>query len=221
MPKLAADSISTIDALTTRQAARLMGLSVTSVQKLVDRGDFEAWVTAGGHRRIASASIQKFIGSRSLVQQQSNPPPTADMKILLVEDDPIQVKFFQTLLKQCQHTIELIVATDASTALIQLERNRPDVVVTDLMMKPFDGFHLIAAMQTDPAYYALDVIVFSSMSRAEADALGDIPQWVAFYQKPVSPERLLGYLDSMHTRVFKRNAVARLSDAATDAKGRP
>jgi CheY-like chemotaxis protein len=131
------------------------------------------------------------------------------MKILLVEDDPIQVRFFQTLLNRCNHSIELIVATDASTALIQLERNRPDLVVTDLIMKPFDGFHLIEAMQTEPAYYALDVIVFSCMSRAEADELGNIPDWVAFYQKPVNPDRLLGYLDSMHTRVFKRNAVVR------------
>jgi excisionase family DNA binding protein len=210
---------SATNSLTTRQAAKLMGISVTSVQKLVDRGDFEAWVTAGGHRRIASESIQKVIISRSISQTLGSTIATPDVKILLVEDDPVQVKFFQTILKRCNHPIELIVATDASTALIQLERNRPDLVVTDLIMKPFDGFHLIEAMQSDPAFYALDVIVFSCLSRAEAEERGSIPEWVAFYQKPVNPDRLLGYLDSMHTRVFKRNSVARPSVAAVESTG--
>ncbi len=98
-------------------------------------------------------------------------------------------------------------ATDASTALIQLERNRPDLVVTDLIMKPFDGFHLIEAMQNDPAYFALDALVFSCLTRAEAEERGTIPEWVAYYQKPVNPDRLLGYLDAMRTRVLKRNAA--------------
>ena len=196
-----------IGALTTREAARLMGISVTSVQKLVDRGEIEAWVTSGGHRRIARASIQRILGSSSLLLQQGSVLTTRATKILLAEDDPTQVRFFQTILTRCSHPIELIVATDASTALIQLERGRPDLVVTDLLMKPFDGFHLINVMQTDPVYYALDVIVLSCLTREEADSHGKIPEWVAYYQKPVSPDRILGYLDSMRTRVHKRDAT--------------
>jgi excisionase family DNA binding protein len=196
-----------IGALTTRDAATLMGISVTSVQKLVDRGDLEAWVTSGGHRRIARASIQRLLGSSSLLQQHESPLTTRATKILLAEDDSTQVRFFQTILTRCSHPIELIVATDASTALIQLERGRPDLVVTDLLMKPFDGFHLINVMQTEPVYYALDAIVLSCLTREEAEARGRIPDWVAYYQKPVNPDRILGYLDSMRTRVFKRDAT--------------
>ena len=131
------------------------------------------------------------------------------LKILLAEDDPIQVKFFQTITERFPHATDLIVAADASNALIQLERNRPDIVVTDLVMKPFDGFHLIQAMQTDPAYYSLDLIVLTAMTRAEALKLGSIPDWAAFYQKPVNPDRFLGYLDSMYTRVFKRESATK------------
>ena len=196
-----------IGAMTTREAATLMGISVTSVQKLVDRGDIEAWVTSGGHRRISRTSIQKIIGSTSLLHQKNPVHPTISTKILLAEDDPTQVRFFQTILTRCNHPLELIVATDASTALIQLERGRPDLVVTDLLMKPFDGFHLINVMQTDPVYYALDAIVLSALTREEAEERGSIPEWVTYYQKPVNPDRLLGYLDSMRTRVLKRNAA--------------
>lgn len=204
-----------IGALTTREAATLMGISVTSVQKLVDRGELEAWVTSGGHRRIARTSIQKIMGSSSLLQQQVSAVTARATKVLLAEDDPTQVRFFQTILTRCSHPIELVVATDASTALIQLERGRPDLVVTDLLMKPFDGFHLINVMQTDPVYYALDAIVLSCLTREEAEVHGKIPDWVAYYQKPVNSDRILGYLDSMRTRVIKRDATHLPIEAGT------
>ena len=196
-----------IGMLTTREAALLMGVSLTTVQKLVDRGDLEAWLTSGGHRRIARASIQKMMGTAALLQQQGSKVTTRATKVLLVEDDQTQVKFFQTILTRCSHPIELIVASDASNALIQLERGRPDLVVTDLLMKPFDGFHLIEVMQTDPVYYSLDAVVLSCLTREEAEVRGKIPEWVTYYQKPVIPDRILGYLDSMRTRVFKRDAL--------------
>lgn len=197
------------DALTTSEVSKFLGVSLTSVQKMVDRGDLEAWTTPGGHRRITRGSVQKYLDAQSLAPAPKIESSVRPLRILLAEDDPIQVKFFQTIIDRCTHATDLIVATDASTALIQLERHRPDIVVTDLIMQPFDGFHLITVMQTDPTYYALDVIVFSSMSRVEALKMGTIPPWVAFYQKPVNPERLLGYLDSMHTRVCKREGAER------------
>jgi len=198
--------------LTTRQAAQMLGLSLTSVQKMVISGELEAWVTPGGHRRIHRTAVERLLNARSMPRGTS---ATQDaMRILLVEDDAIQVQFFQSILERCAYVVELTVADDASSALILLERTRPDLVITDLMMEPFDGFHLIAAMEREPAYYPIDTIVWSSMSKTEAHAHGHIPPWVAYYQKPVSPERILGYLDSMQTRVIKRRPVFAEDSAA-------
>jgi excisionase family DNA binding protein len=44
---------------TTLEVAHLLGVSVRSVQLMVDRGELEAWKTSGGHRRIARASVQR------------------------------------------------------------------------------------------------------------------------------------------------------------------
>lgn len=189
--------------LTTRQAAQLLGLSLTSVQKMAINGELAAWVTPGGHRRIHRASVERLLNART---PSRTPGATQEtMRILLVEDDAIQVQYFRSILERCTYPVDLTVAADASSALILLERMRPDLVITDLLMEPFDGFHLIAAMEREPAYYPIDTIVWSSMDKAEASARGSIPLWVAYYQKPVAPERMLGYLDSMHTRVIKRH----------------
>jgi excisionase family DNA binding protein len=187
--------------LTTRQAAQLLGLSLTSVQKMAISGELDAWITPGGHRRIHRESIDRLLHSRNTPRAAVIKPDC--MRILLVEDDALQVRFFQSILERCTYRVELTIAGDGSTALILLERTRPDLVVTDLLMQPFDGFHLIAAMDREPAYYPIDTIVCSSMSKAEAAALGNIPNSVTYFQKPISPDRLLGYLDAMQTRVIK------------------
>jgi len=196
------------DLLTTQQAAKLLGLSVTSIQKMVISGELDAWVTSGGHRRIHRASVERLNQTRGALPATPHRAPVDRMRVLLAEDDPVQVKFFQTLIAKCAYPIDLTVASDASIALMQLERQRPDLILTDLMMQPFDGFHLIRMLEKEPAYYPIDVIVVSSMDRAEAQTLGDLPAWVTFYQKPVNPERMIGYLDSMQIRVIKKHLAA-------------
>jgi len=196
------------DALTTRQAAKRLGLSVTSVQKMVESGALQAWVTPGGHRRIHSAAVEQIRSARGQSGETSFRPPVQRMRVLLAEDDEIQVRYFQALIERCSYPIDLIVASDASVALMQLERQRPDLIVTDLLMKPFDGFHLIKMLEREPAYFRIDIVVISGMDRGEALKRGQLPDWVTFYQKPVSPERIVGYLDSMQARFAKAQITA-------------
>ena len=39
--------------ISTAQAAKMVGMSTTLMQKLVDQEEIKAWKTPGGHRRIA------------------------------------------------------------------------------------------------------------------------------------------------------------------------
>ena len=202
------------DALTTQQAAKALGLSVSSVQKMVISGELKAWTTPGGHRRIDRQVIEQRLQTRQSSSGVPQRAPSRNMRILLAEDDALQVRYFETILAKLPYPVELTVASDASMALIQLERQRPDLVVTDLMMQPFDGFHLIRTLELEPAYYPIDVVVMSAMDKEEANAKGYLPEWVTFYKKPVPSERMIGYLDSMQTRVIKRFSI----DDSTDKK---
>lgn len=190
----------TPDVLTSQQAARMLGLSITTVQKMVANGELEAWVTSGGHRRIFRNAVEKMmpnrVGSSDLSTRRA-------LRVLLAEDDPLQVAYFESLMKRSAHPVALSVAADGSQALIQIERQRPDVVITDLMMQPFDGYHLIQALATETAYQSLAVLVVTAKSAKEARHDGDLPEWVTLYQKPVAPERLLGYIDALSGRVAR------------------
>ena len=186
------------DILTTQQAARILGLSTTTVQKMVASGELEAWVTSGGHRRIFRSALDSKIQLRN--DTDTGP---RELRVLLAEDDAIQVTYFEALLERCRHPVLLTVAADAPQALIQIERQRPDVVVTDLMMQPFDGYHLIQSLLAEPAYRAIELVVVTAKTPQEASADGVLPDWITLYQKPVQAERLLGYIDALASRVSR------------------
>ena len=186
------------DILTTQQAARILGLSTTTVQKMVASGELEAWVTSGGHRRIFRSALDSKIQLRN--DTDTGP---RELRVLLAEDDAIQVTYFEALLKRCRHPVLLTVAADASQALIQIERQRPDVVVTDLMMQPFEGYHLIQSLLAEPAYRAIELVVVTAKTPQEAVADGVLPDWITLYQKPVQAERLLGYIDALASRMSR------------------
>jgi excisionase family DNA binding protein len=61
--------------LSTRQVAQLLGVTVRTVQLMVDRGELAAWKTPGGHRRITPASVQAWMSStspRALAQRRAH-----------------------------------------------------------------------------------------------------------------------------------------------------
>ena len=64
------------DDCSTRDVAQVLGLAVRSVQLMVDRGELEAWKTPGGHRRIARASVERWLAQRqaSAVVPPGEPP---------------------------------------------------------------------------------------------------------------------------------------------------
>ena len=52
--------------ISTSQAARMLGLSVGTVQRMVQNGAFKAFVTHGGHRRILSSSLDDYCKQHGL-----------------------------------------------------------------------------------------------------------------------------------------------------------
>lgn len=52
--------------LSTSQAAKMLGLSVGTVQRMVQNGAFKAFVTHGGHRRILSSSLDDYCKQHGL-----------------------------------------------------------------------------------------------------------------------------------------------------------
>lgn len=52
--------MNTTEFVSTREAARMLGLSMTLVQTMLDREEIQGWRTPGGHRRISVQSLMEY-----------------------------------------------------------------------------------------------------------------------------------------------------------------
>jgi two-component system, chemotaxis family, response regulator Rcp1 len=91
------------------------------------------------------------------------------MHILLAEDDPHDIFFFQHALQEIAQPVELSVVQDGEQALNFLFRvapythvMRPDIVLLDLNMPRKTGIDVLAALGHDPELKCIPVIMFTT-----------------------------------------------------------
>ena len=81
-------------------------------------------------------------------------------RLLVVDDDPQVVDLVRQLLDD--QSYEITSASDGEEALEEIARQRPDVVLLDLLMPRLDGFGVIEALRHDPRYRDIPVVVLTA-----------------------------------------------------------
>jgi CheY-like chemotaxis protein len=117
--------------------------------------------------------------------------------ILLVDDDRDFLELNRDVLQRQGYRVEC--CSDSAQALAVMERERPALVVTDLMMKALDsGFSLAREIKERERFAGIPIIIvtavgsqrgfdFTPRDQAELQAM----KADAFFDKPVSPQALI------------------------------
>ena len=77
--------------LGTKEAAAMLGVSVSTIHKMVEAGNLRAWRTQGGHRRIAAADGK---ATNQGGMQRSTASAHQSLSLLIVEDNATMVKAY-------------------------------------------------------------------------------------------------------------------------------
>jgi len=80
--------------------------------------------------------------------------------ILIVDDRPTNRAFLMTLLGFTGH--RLLQANDGAHALETVRAERPDLIITDILMPTMDGYEFVQQLRADPALAATRVIFYSA-----------------------------------------------------------
>jgi DNA-binding response OmpR family regulator len=130
-------------------------------------------------------------------------------KILLVDDDPTLTSFVSEYLQN--HEFSVLTASSGTEALRLVYRERPDLVVLDVMMPGMDGWELIARLRELSDF----PIILLSAKSSEADKLRGFRLGVDDYvTKPFSFAELTARIQAVLARSQPNQAAANLLYAA-------
>jgi signal transduction histidine kinase/CheY-like chemotaxis protein/HAMP domain-containing protein len=85
-------------------------------------------------------------------------------QVLVCDDDPVVIDLTRQLLEDDSWTVRS--AANGQIALDEIERERPDVLLLDLMMPVMDGFETLKRLRTNPDTVDLPVIVITAKDLA-------------------------------------------------------
>jgi|GEM_PF-736683 len=110
--------------------------------------------------------------------------------ILVVDDRPTNREFLKTLLAYQDHRV--IEAADGVEALAVARAERPDLVISDILMPTMDGYEFVHRLRADPLIAGIPVIFNTAhyLDR-EARALANSCRVSHIIHKPAEPEAVL------------------------------
>ncbi len=109
--------------------------------------------------------------------------------ILVVEDTPSAQQLLNQYLQESGYNV--INANNGKEALDKVNQQKPDVVITDLVMPGMSGLELCRSLKKDPNTKKLPVIACTSKDQ-ELDRLWGMKQGIDIYiTKPYSKEEII------------------------------
>ena len=95
-----------------------------------------------------------------------------------------------------RENINVITCADAASALAQFEQNRPDVVITDVIMPDQDGYSVCSQIKQHPDFSETPVVLMSGVvNKSVADKAVSVKA-DELIRKPFQPQELIGRVKS-------------------------
>lgn len=117
--------------LSTASAAKVLGLSTTLVQTLVDQGELKGWKTRGGHRRISFDSISEYQSQVHIALHRKVKTASRQHISVMVENSE-WVPSFKNDMNHWHLPIDVSFFESVTEAILDLSSNRPDMLVMEL-----------------------------------------------------------------------------------------
>jgi putative two-component system response regulator len=111
------------------------------------------------------------------------------LKVLIVDDDFINRKLLQTILKKNKNVVEMIEAENGSDALDKLKKETGiNLILLDIMMPIVDGIEFLKIFRSDMKNSHIPVIVLSTDDSRKTEVFDSGAN--DFLRKPIKEEEL-------------------------------
>jgi CheY-like chemotaxis protein len=115
-------------------------------------------------------------------------------KIVFCEDEVRIQKLIRAMLRSTSH--EVYMASDGVEGLALIERERPDVIFTDISMPNCDGFQLAEAVKAEPRLAQIPLIFVTAFAQRTEIEEGYRHGAASYLIKPFSPADLRAKIEA-------------------------
>lgn len=137
------------------------------------------------------------MGSNSMSEQVC---ASVEPTVLLVDDNPQNLKVLYETLKDKGY--RLLIANDGAKALTLAQRDRPEVILLDIMMPELDGYQVCERLKADPATADSAVVFLSALDDVEAKVKGFSLGGADYISKPFQAAEVIARVKT-HARVIR------------------
>jgi two-component system cell cycle response regulator DivK len=116
-------------------------------------------------------------------------------RILIVEDNPANMKLASLLVRNAGH-VDLC-AVDAETGLALARDDRPDLILMDVQLPGMDGLAATAILKGDAATASIPVIALSALAMKADEENSRLAGCDAYIVKPVRYQDLYAAMDRL------------------------
>lgn len=116
-------------------------------------------------------------------------------KVLIVDDEQNIVISLEFLMKR--EGFDVLVAGDGDTALALIERERPDLVLLDVMLPKRNGFEVCQQVRVTPELQHVKILMLTAKGRDTEVAKGMALGADAYMTKPFSTKELVTKVKEM------------------------
>lgn len=118
--------------------------------------------------------------------------------ILITDDDGI---FVEALTAVLESRYEIQAASNGKEALAQVQEQRPDLIILDVMMDYMsEGFDVARALRTKDETKAIPIIMLTGVDQMYNYRMEVDESWVPcdrYFEKPIDPEKLLAEVEAL------------------------
>jgi len=144
-------------------------------------------------------------------------------KILVVDDEPRNLRLLEALLLPCGY--EIVLVENGRAALERVADNPPDIILLDLVMPEMSGFEVLQKLRAEKATMNIPIVILTSLHDSERRIEALEAGCDEIISKPFDRTELLArvksllrikrYLDEIEDNNRKLKAAERIKDEFT------
>jgi DNA-binding NarL/FixJ family response regulator len=132
--------------------------------------------------------------------------------LLLVDDEPGLREAVSTYLEDSGFTVK--VSGNAKEAWQSMETDRPDLIISDIMMPQVNGYEFLQKVRSDERFVSLPVIFLTARGMTTDRIKGYQTGVDAYIPKPFDPEELVAVVQNLLNRKQSQGSAPEIQELA-------